>query len=132
MYYTNLNAMNAFADGLANTAHNVANINTDFYQSRNFAYGAGPTGNVEVQESQNAVQSQAKPPVAPVQEAIRDSIADSSSWGTGPIANTVSLERQMINLIIAQNGFEVNAIFIAQQAATEQEALRGLMANYRT
>lgn len=140
MYSTNLSAMNAFSDGVAITAHNVANINTTPYQSRNFAYGSGPAGTVEVQESPSLAdqraaiggeQRQSQPPAAPLVEANRDSIADNNSWNTGPIYNNVSLERQMVNLITAQRGFEANAVFISEQAATEQDALRGLMADYR-
>lgn len=130
MYYDNLSAMNAFSDGVAITAHNVANINTSPYENRNFAYGAGPTGLVEAQESRGIGQKQSKPPAAPKVETNRDSAADYNSWNTGPIHNNVSLERQMVNLITAQMGFEINAIFISQQATTEQDALRGLMANY--
>lgn len=140
MYEDNVSALNAFSNGVAYTAHNVANVNTDTYQSRNFAYGAGPAGTVELQETPSSVrpkemsgagESLAQPPSAPVVEANRDSISGYDAWNTGPIYNNVSIERQMVNLIAAQNGFEANAVTIAQRAATEQDALRGLLANYR-
>lgn len=143
MYDTNLSAMNAFADGVAYTAHNVANINTDGYQSQNFAYGAGPVGTVEVQPSLPADTSaigQATSQTAGTAQSGNDSarifapgadITGDMSGLTQPVYNNVSLERQMVNLIAAQYGFEANAVTISTRAHTEQDALIGLVANYR-
>lgn len=137
MYEDNLSALHAFSQGVAQTAHNIANMNTDGYTAQSFTYGAGPTGSVtpngaslgtvEFQPSQSA-------PLVPAGDSVTlfspsPYVADSMGWNMAPVYSNVEVTREMVNLIQAQNGFEANAVTIVQRAQTEHDALLGLFAD---
>ena len=129
--YDNLSALNAYGNGLNVVAHNLANMNTAGYEARSFAYGAGPAGTVEVQVA---------PPNAGLPEGFgQDRVtlsggleASGQAGGrlTLPYTNTVDVSREMVNMIVAQRGFEANTVAIAARADMGDAAL-GLVVDRR-
>lgn len=135
MYEDNLSALKAFSEGVALTAHNVANVNTDGFNPISFAYGAGPAvpgstgsvlGNVQLQPSPPALVPRGDSVTLFAPSPV---VADDIGWNTAPVYSNTDVSREMVNLMVAQNGFEANAETIAQRALTEQEALSGLFVN---
>ncbi len=116
----NLAAMNAFAQGMQISAHNVANVSTDNYSSQAFTYGAGSASQVEVQMKNSAyAQNYAAPDQVSAQMANANApvSAQSSLQDTPPaiINNTVELSREFTQQISTQNAFEANAAVIRTQ-----------------
>lgn len=137
MYEDNLSALRAFSHGVAQTAHNIANINTDGYKAQSFSYGAGPVstitpggatlGTVEMQPTTSK-------PFVPSGDSVTlfqpsPEVADNTGWNMTPVYSNVEVSREMVNLIQAQNGFEANAVTITHRSQTEHDALMGLFAN---
>lgn len=128
--YDNLSALNAYGDGLNVIAHNIANMNTSGYEARSFAYGAGPANTVEVQVS---------PPNSGLPEGFgQDRVTLSTDLGpeardmgvAPPFTNTVDQAREMVNMIVAERGFEANVVTIAARAELGDAAL-GLVVDRR-
>lgn len=135
MYDDNLSALRAFSQGVALTAHNVANVNTDGFDPVSFAYGAGPTVPGPVGFAIGNVQLQPTPPaLVPRSDSVTlfaasPEVADSVGWYMPPVYSNTDVTREMVNLMVAENGFAANAETIAQRALTEQDALSGLFVN---
>ncbi len=106
--YNNVSAMNAFANGMHISAHNVANVSTDDFASVGFNYGSNAAGQVEVQVKDPVpTQSMEPNPSLPLpgQSPLQDT-------PPGIINNTVELSREFTQQITAQNSFEANAAVI--------------------
>ncbi len=116
MTYDNLSAMNAFADGMAVSAHNIANISTPNYTSVQYNYGAGPANNVELQVDPNPAQivspNQSAPPPITQSPLIYETY--------GMANNTVDLAREFTVQIATEHAFEANAIAISTREEMEQ------------
>lgn len=136
MYDDNLSALKAFSEGVALTAHNVANVNTDGFSPVTFAYGAGPTVPGPAGSTLGNVQLQPTPPaLAPRGDSVTlfapslDIVDNGGQNIMAPVYSNTDVGREMVNLMVGQRGFEANAVTIAQRALTEQEALSGLFVN---
>ncbi len=100
--YDNISAMQAFADGTAITAHNIANISTDAYTSIQYTYASAPTNTVAVQVTSTdlfPVQS-----TVPVQE---DTVSLSFLH-----TNNVEIASEFTQQISTQYAFAANAVTI--------------------
>ncbi len=134
MVYDNLSAMQSFAAGTATIAHNIANITTPQYTQQNFTYGAGPTGNVEIQyaisDDVEIATMSTQAPIDPAPTFVPSELTTYTQYHNeiDITENTVSLVEQSAYLIMAQRGFEANAATIALRAAMETDSL-GLVAN---
>ncbi len=143
MYETGLSALHAFGDGMAWTAHNVANINTPDYQSWSNTYTEGPVGGVR-----SAVSPSETPPLTVDRVSLSLEAAE-AAYGdkalpsptaeagyaagydfAGLAANNVDLARETTDMILAQRGFEANALYIAVRAETDNSLL-GMLVDYR-
>ncbi len=108
MVYDNVSAMNAFADGMATSAHNIANISTSNFSAWDYHYGAGAAGNVVLHVDPNPAQI-TTPYETPPPLATQSPLIDESQYRP---YNTVDLAREFTNHIATQNAFEANAIAI--------------------
>ncbi len=130
MYETGLSALHAFGDGMAWTAHNVANITTPNHQSWSGTYAEGPIGGVRLHVSPSETPSFTVDRVSLSLEAAEAAYGDAApalpAAGydvAGLAADTVDPARETTNMILAQRGFEANALFIAVRAETDGSLL---------
>ncbi len=114
--HDNLSAMNAFAGGIATSAHNLANISTNNFNAWEYHYGAGSANTVELQVNHTPFESAHAYNVAPP-PAVQNPLMDE---GQGFVTNTVDIAREFSNQIFAQRAFETNAIAITTRAEMEQ------------
>lgn len=138
MYDDNLSALTAYGQGVNITAHNIANMSTQGFDAWSFSYGAGPTGT-----PQGTVEVQVTPAHSGLPEGFgqdrvtlvgtpagAEFVPQSEASFVAPFSNTVDVGREMVNLMVAQRGFEANVATIATRAETYDAAL-GLVVDYR-
>lgn len=117
MYDDNLSALNAFSDAVTVTAHNIANVNTADFRSLSGTYTGTPSGNVRLAVSSSDAGFD-------VQDRVTLSLrADEPAYADEAGINNVDLGREMVNLTVAQRGFEANAVTIAARADTDNVVL---------
>ncbi len=114
--YDNLSAMNAFAGGMATSAHNIANISTSNFNAWDYHYGAGAASNVQLQVDPTPTQI-ANPNHVPPPPPMQNPVVDEAQ---GLTTNTVDLAREFTNQIYAERAFETNAIAITTRSEMEQ------------
>jgi len=110
---SNLQALSAFATSQAVTADNVANVNTDGYQSARVTLETGQGGyGVAVQE---ITRDQTPGPLH--FEDIPVETADGRTEGewTAVEGSNVDLSTQMVNMIIDKNAYAANLASIRTQ-----------------
>ncbi|MEG2139657.1 MAG: flagellar basal body rod C-terminal domain-containing protein [Bilophila sp.] len=118
----NLGAMQAFADGVSVTAHNVANTNTRDFQRWSHTYTSDAKGSV-----QNVVE--AGDPLRGVAGALAEERG--SLWHAGvPDTNNVDTGREMTSLVSDQRAFEANAAVITTRSDMD-DTLLGIMVDQK-
>ena len=126
MYDDTLSALNAYSDGMAFTAHNIANSNTPDFRSRAYSYAGDFSGSVK------AWQDPGNAPLNNGDWVSLSGLGDDAlaSMYYGGMNNTVDAGRETVNMIIAQRGFEANAAAIMARSENDATTL-GLIADYR-
>ncbi len=106
MVYDNLSALNAFSNGMAVSAHNIANVSTPNFTSWEYHYGAGPGGTVQLQVNNSPIRLDNADALNPLPPTFNESET------IGMANNTVDLATEFTHQISTQNAFEANAIAI--------------------
>ncbi len=106
MVYDNLSALNAFSNGMAVSAHNIANVNTPNFTGWEYHYGAGPGGTVQLQVDNNPIRLDNADALNPLPPTFYENET------IGMANNTVDLATEFTKQISTQNAFEANAVAI--------------------
>ncbi len=104
MVYDNLSALNAFSNGMAVSAHNIANLSTANFTSWDYHYSEGPVGNVELQVNYPLEQTDNADALNPLPPTFDDY--------TGLAYNNVDLAREFTGQIATEHAFAANAVVI--------------------
>ncbi len=125
-YSANALAMSAFGEGIAVTAHNIANMNTPGFQPWSRVYTSdGKQGGVHMR-----VRAGDRLSVGPdladfplLQPGNDDESVFPGSLSALPESNAVDITREMIGLITDQHAFEANAACIQTRQVMDAEVL---------
>lgn len=124
-YATNLGAMQAFADGVSVTAHNVANVSTRDFQRWSHTFTSNAQGGV-----QNTVEAGDPLRVVsgtPNPSGDRVSLAGDDMLRASPGSNTVDIGRETTSLLTDQRAFEASAAVITTRAAMDETLLGAII-----
>ncbi len=116
--------MNAFGEGIASSAHNVANISTSDFRSEQVTYGSDPVGNVEALRRPQE-PSRVNEPLAdvinqtPMQSSEQEGGAQAEHFA-GAINNDVDLPREFASQISDTHAFAANVIAVTTRTDMEQ------------
>ncbi len=109
MVYDNLSALNAFSNGMAVSAHNIANINTSNFTSWEYHYGAGPGSTVQLQINPSSIRTDNADALNPLPPTFTE------SQNLGLVNNNVDLAREFTGQITTEHAFAANAVAIRTQ-----------------
>ena len=127
-YSANLSALQAFSQGVATTAHNIANTNTEGFEEWTYTYGPVDPSGVQINIEPGGTDEvygfnpfgEGDVSLSPAQ------IPSYTLMLASPEGNTVDMPRQMVALTIDQRAFEANLAALASKMALD-DSVQGLI-----
>lgn len=121
-YSVSAAAMNAFGQGVATEAHNLANVNTRDFRAWSRVYSEGEAGGgprVTIRDGQDGFGSRDRVSVS----FLEPSAEDGAMFPERMDGNTVDMAREAVNLATDQRAFEANAAVIATRQSLDADLL---------